>query len=347
MGQFFGAVFWRCLVEPLRGPAVRTLSPSNGSPAQMARTAATAYSADLASIHDAGFGHVASNAAVELLKHLRKSRRRPMTGLVIDVGCGSGILSQAVSAAGYDVLGFDYSEAMLAIARKRAPRAEFRRESFISAAVPSCIAIAAVGEVFNYLFDRRNRASRLPRVLRNLYQAPRARRSVALRRGHSGPRSGIGSRAWLFGRSGLDGALYGRRRPPPNDADAYNHQLLEDRGLVPPQPRDSPLASLSPQLGAAGAARDRLPGPSAKRLRSVPLSAWMGWFCGHETAPVMRRSISIASGGWGRTLWFAPRAPGTRGLLRSILAARRPAGFGELRRRLHPPNTLENVVAER
>jgi SAM-dependent methyltransferase len=137
----------------------------------MARTAATAYSADLASIHDAGFGHVASNAAVELLKHLRKSRKRPMAGLVVDVGCGSGILAQAVSAAGYDVLGFDYSEAMLAIARKRAPRAEFRRESFISAAVPGCIAIAAVGEVFNYLFDRRNRASRLPRVLRNLYQA--------------------------------------------------------------------------------------------------------------------------------------------------------------------------------
>jgi SAM-dependent methyltransferase len=137
----------------------------------MARTAATAYSADLASIHDAGFGHVAANAAVELLKHLRKSRKRETPGLVVDVGCGSGILAQAVSAAGYSVLGFDYSEAMLAIARKRAPRAEFRRESFISAAIPPCVAIAAVGEVFNYLFDRRNRASRLPRVLRNLYEA--------------------------------------------------------------------------------------------------------------------------------------------------------------------------------
>ncbi len=105
----------------LRGPAVRALPPSNESPAQMARTAATAYSADLASIHDAGFGHVAANAAVELLKHLRKSRKRATPGLVVDVGCGSGILAQAVSAAGYDVLGFDYSEAMLAIARRRAP----------------------------------------------------------------------------------------------------------------------------------------------------------------------------------------------------------------------------------
>jgi SAM-dependent methyltransferase len=137
----------------------------------MPRTAATAYSADLASIHDAGFGHVAANAAVELLKILKKSRKRDSGGLVVDVGCGSGILAQAVSVAGYSVLGLDYSEPMLALARKRAPRAEFRRESFISAKLPSCIAIAAIGEVFNYLFDRRNRATRLSGVLRNMYQA--------------------------------------------------------------------------------------------------------------------------------------------------------------------------------
>jgi SAM-dependent methyltransferase len=137
----------------------------------MPRTAATAYSADLASIHDAGFGYVAANAAVDLLKHLRRVRKRQPSGLVIDLGCGSGILSQAVSAAGYDVLGFDYSESMLALARKRAPRAEFRRESFIAAQLPSCVAIAAIGEVFSYLFDRRNRASRLPLVLRSMYQA--------------------------------------------------------------------------------------------------------------------------------------------------------------------------------
>jgi SAM-dependent methyltransferase len=137
----------------------------------MPRTAATAYSADLAYIHDSGFGHVAANAAVELLKHLRKSRKRETPGPVIDLGCGSGILAQAVSAAGYNVLGFDYSESMLAIARKRAPRAEFRRESFVTAKLPPCSAIAAIGEVFNYLFDRRNRASRLPRVLASMYQA--------------------------------------------------------------------------------------------------------------------------------------------------------------------------------
>ncbi len=137
----------------------------------MPRTAAAAYSADLAYIHDAGFGHVAANAAVELLKRLRKSRKRNPPGLVIDAGCGSGILSQAVSMAGYDVLGFDYSDSMLALARKRVPPAVFRRESFVTAELPPCIAITAIGEVFNYLFDRRNRGNLLPRVLRKMYQA--------------------------------------------------------------------------------------------------------------------------------------------------------------------------------
>jgi SAM-dependent methyltransferase len=136
----------------------------------MPRAAASAYSADLAHIHDAGFGHVAVNASVELLNRLSKSKS-PSRGLVVDIGCGSGILAEAVSAAGYDVLGFDYSESMLALARKRAPRAEFRRESFIAAKLPPCIAIAAIGEVFNYLFDRRNRASRLRQVLRRMYEA--------------------------------------------------------------------------------------------------------------------------------------------------------------------------------
>ncbi len=137
----------------------------------MSRTAASAYSADLAYIHDAGFGHVAANAAVELLKRLRKSPKRDSTGLVVDAGCGSGILSQAVSSAGYGVVGFDYSESMLNLARKRAPRGEFRRESFVTAELPPCLAIAAIGEVFNYLFDRRNRGNLLPRVLRKMYQA--------------------------------------------------------------------------------------------------------------------------------------------------------------------------------
>jgi hypothetical protein len=56
------------------------------------------YRDDLAYIHDAGFGHTARAAAPFLLEALE--RRRVRDGLVIDLGCGSGILSEAVSAAG-------------------------------------------------------------------------------------------------------------------------------------------------------------------------------------------------------------------------------------------------------
>ncbi len=166
-----GQPFGDCLARAVSAGLQFALTAVYERPAQMPRTAATAYSADLAYIHDAGFGHVAANAAVELLKRLRKSRKRDSPGLVIDAGCGSGILSQAVSAAGYDVLGFDFSESMLTLARKRAPRSTFRRESFVTAELPPCTAITAIGEVFNYLFDRRNRGKLLPRVLRKMYQA--------------------------------------------------------------------------------------------------------------------------------------------------------------------------------
>jgi SAM-dependent methyltransferase len=121
--------------------------------------AASPYRDDLAFIHDAGFGHVAQNAAAEVLKRLAPLQKGGFASrLVVD---RSGILAREVSAAGYQVLGFDLSDAMLALAAKCVPRAEFRRESFITAEIPPCLAVTAIGEVFNYLFDRRNRGQRL------------------------------------------------------------------------------------------------------------------------------------------------------------------------------------------
>ena len=59
------------------------------------------YPADLARIHDEGFGDFARAAACELL------RRLPGSGRVVEIGCGSGISSELLSDAGYDVLGID------------------------------------------------------------------------------------------------------------------------------------------------------------------------------------------------------------------------------------------------
>ena len=108
------------------------------------------YREDLAYVHDAGYGATARAGAAVLLEALR---RGPPSGLVIDLGCGSGILSERVAAAGYDVLGVDLSGDLLALARKRVPGGRFRRGSLWNTELPPCIAVAAVGEVVNYLFD--------------------------------------------------------------------------------------------------------------------------------------------------------------------------------------------------
>jgi SAM-dependent methyltransferase len=128
-----------------------------------------AYRTDLAYIHDTGFGGVAANAAGVLLDALRRAGLDH--GQVIDLGCGSGILAADVAAAGYDVLGFDLSPAMIALARKRAPQARFRVGSFLAADLPPCVAVTAVGECFNYLFDDSNTAAALAKLLRRIHDA--------------------------------------------------------------------------------------------------------------------------------------------------------------------------------
>jgi SAM-dependent methyltransferase len=92
---------------------------------------------------------------------------------VIDLGCGSGILCEAVSVAGFDVLGVDLSASMLALARRRVPRGQFRQESLLTAELPPCVAVCAVGECVNYLFDHGNTTQGLKRLFRRVHNALR------------------------------------------------------------------------------------------------------------------------------------------------------------------------------
>lgn len=116
----------------------------------------TAYeSPALALIHDEGFGFHARAAGDELLRRLRRAGLA--SGRIVDLGCGTGILSRILVDAGYDVLGIDQSAEMLKIARRTVSEAAFRRASFVDAELPPCVAVAAVGEVLGYAFDRRAR----------------------------------------------------------------------------------------------------------------------------------------------------------------------------------------------
>jgi SAM-dependent methyltransferase len=128
-----------------------------------------AYKEDLAYIHDVGFGDFAKNSAPGLLEILRKNGLK--TGLVVDLGCGSGLWARDLSDAGYDVLGVDISPAMIAMARNRVPRGDFRIGSLLNAKLPQCVAVTSLGECLNYLFDKANRINELRRLFRRVYAA--------------------------------------------------------------------------------------------------------------------------------------------------------------------------------
>jgi SAM-dependent methyltransferase len=106
------------------------------------------YREDLAWIHHTGFSEFASAASAGVIATLR--RHGIANGLVIDVGCGSGVLSRALINAGFDVFGIDASPAMIELAREHAPRARFEVAKFGEAKLPACRAIVAMGEVLNY-----------------------------------------------------------------------------------------------------------------------------------------------------------------------------------------------------
>jgi SAM-dependent methyltransferase len=128
------------------------------------------YSAELAYVHDAGFGDFAEHAAPELIRLLHAHHTPPTTRAgratkVVEMGCGSGRLARRLTDAGYDVLGFDMSPAMIALARANAPKARFRVAALTEARIPRCAAVVSVGEVITYV-PAGDPGSELPRGLR-------------------------------------------------------------------------------------------------------------------------------------------------------------------------------------
>ena len=115
----------------------------------MTRPARTFYAADLAYVHDAGFLEFARRAAPGILARLR--RHCPAGARVVEVGCGSGGLTERLGAGGWRVLGMDIAPAMIRLARRRAPWAAFRVGSYADVPLPVCGAVVAVGECLNYL----------------------------------------------------------------------------------------------------------------------------------------------------------------------------------------------------
>jgi SAM-dependent methyltransferase len=71
---------------------------------------------DLAIVHHRGFGFHAAQCAPGILELLAPVHAR--RGLVLELGCGSGLLTKELVAAGHRVIATDASAAMLDVARE-------------------------------------------------------------------------------------------------------------------------------------------------------------------------------------------------------------------------------------
>ena len=82
------------------------------------------YQTDLAHIHERAYSGFVRQAAPGLLAIL--NRHGIDRGLVVDLGCGPGLWARQLTRHGYDALGIDFSPALVALARKAAPRARIQ-----------------------------------------------------------------------------------------------------------------------------------------------------------------------------------------------------------------------------
>jgi SAM-dependent methyltransferase len=110
------------------------------------------YRRDLALVHHLGFGFHADDTAPGILALLESVLER--RGLVVELGCGSGLLTRHLLDAGHRVIATDASPAMLELARETAGDAEdTRRLTLPGDPIPDADAIVSVGHVLSYLPD--------------------------------------------------------------------------------------------------------------------------------------------------------------------------------------------------
>jgi len=111
------------------------------------------YRRDLAIVHHRGFGFHAAACAPGIVELLAPVYARQ--GLVLELGCGSGLLTKELVAAGYRVIATDASPAMLDVARELVGDSaeDVRQLTLPDDPLPQADAIVAVGHPLSYLPD--------------------------------------------------------------------------------------------------------------------------------------------------------------------------------------------------
>ncbi len=121
------------------------------------------YDTDLAYVHDTGYGDFARSAAIMLKKLFNQEFHT--RGLIIDLGCGSGIVAKELLDDNFKILGIDKSHALIEIAKKHAPGGNYVVGSFFETNLPKCIGVVSTSECLNYATNGEN-----DKNLRNLFQ---------------------------------------------------------------------------------------------------------------------------------------------------------------------------------
>jgi SAM-dependent methyltransferase len=110
------------------------------------------YRRDLARVHHLGFGFHADTCAPGVLALLEPVKARD--GLVLEFGCGSGLLTRYLVEAGHRVVATDASPAMLELARETAPGAEAIEQLRLpDDPIPEADAIVSICHPISYLDD--------------------------------------------------------------------------------------------------------------------------------------------------------------------------------------------------
>jgi SAM-dependent methyltransferase len=127
------------------------------------------YRHDLAVVHHRGFSTHAALCAPGIIDVLSPVRAR--RGVVLELGCGTGLLTQELVAAGYRVVATDASPAMLEIAHDLVGDRveELRQLTLPDDPLPEADAIVAIGHPINYLPD----ADAIDRALAAIAEAVR------------------------------------------------------------------------------------------------------------------------------------------------------------------------------
>jgi len=229
------------------------------------------YRRGLALVHHRGFGFHVRACAPGIVALLEPVRSRE--GIILELGCGSGLLTRELTAAGHRVIATDASPAILDRARSYAPAAEDIRTLVLPGdPLPPADAVVSAGHVLSYLPDETAIDQALTAIARAL--RPGGLFAIGIcdlaygQARRDAPSTGLAGGDWA-----IIARVLAARTPPVRAPD--HHLSAQRRRLLAPRRRALPRRAdrRRPRAHAARGRRHRRPGGFRVRNRAVAYRA--------------------------------------------------------------------------